>query len=56
MYASFYHELKKNSPLSARLVVIEKLEKNKGNVSKTARELKIHRNTVIRARDDTLMN
>jgi len=54
MYASFYHELKKNSPLSARLVVIEKLEKNKGNVSKTARELKIHRNTVIRARDGTL--
>jgi DNA-binding NtrC family response regulator len=49
-----YHELAEISKQKARELVRKVLEKNMGNVSKTARILGIARKTVRRARDGTL--
>ncbi|AEA34543.1 helix-turn-helix Fis-type [Hippea maritima DSM 10411] len=51
---SIYHTLRKSNPASARILVRKVLEKNNGNVSKTARILGISRATVRRARDGEL--
>ncbi len=49
-----YHELREIESSKARELVRKVLEKNSGNVSKTARILAISRNTVRRARDGSL--
>lgn len=49
-----YRELRRISPEKAREIVRKTLEKQKGNVSATARVLAISRNTVRRARDGPL--
>ncbi len=49
-----YHELREIESSKARELVRKVLEKNSGNVSKTARILGISRNTVRRARDGGL--
>lgn len=51
-----YHELRKISPEKAREVLRKVLEKQGGNVSKTARILNISRPTVRRARDGALQD
>lgn len=50
-----YHDLRKLSPEFARETVRKVLEKNSGNVSKTAKILGISRKTVRRARDGSLI-
>ena len=49
-----YHELREISPQKARELVRKVLEKQGGDVSKTARALHISRHTVRRARDGAL--
>ena len=51
---NLYHKIRKINPELAREIVREKLTTNKGNVSKTAREMGISRLTVRRARDGDL--
>ena len=51
---NLYHKIRKFNPELAREIVREKLIKNRGNVSKTAREMGITRVTVRRARDGDL--
>ena len=51
---NLYHELRKENPARARELVRKVLKQNRGNVSITARILKIDRKTVRRARDGTL--
>jgi transposase len=52
---NIYLNLRKiKSPEFARMFIREILEKNKGNVSKTSKELNISRHTVRRARDGDL--
>ena len=48
-----YHEIRRLSPEKAREIVRKVLTENEGNVSKTARILKIRTKTVRRARDGT---
>lgn len=54
MIKIIYHELRKIEPSKARELVRAVLERQKGNVSKTARILGISRQTVRRARDGSL--
>ena len=54
MIKIIYHELRKIEPSKARELVRAVLEKQNGNVSKTARILGISRQTVRRARDGSL--
>ena len=49
-----YHELRKISPKKARELVLKVLERQKGNVSRTAHILGISRQTVRRAREGPL--
>ena len=49
-----YHELRKISPKKARELVLKVLERQRGNVSKTAHILGISRHTVRRAREGPL--
>lgn len=51
---NLYHELRKENPAKARELVRKVLNQTGGNVSKTARILRIDRKTVRRARDGTL--
>lgn len=48
-----YHEIRQLSESKAREVILAVLKKKRGNVSATARALKIQRRTVRRARDGT---
>lgn len=48
-----YHEIRQLSDSKAREVILEVLKRKLGNVSATARTLKIQRRTVRRARDGT---
>jgi putative transposase len=48
-----YHEIRQLSEQKAREVILAILKKKRGNVSATARTLKIQRRTVRRARDGT---
>jgi len=49
-----YHELREISPLKAREMILKVLERQGGNVSRTARVLGISRHTVRRAREGPL--
>ena len=51
---NLYHELRKENPAKARELVRKVLKQTGGNVSETARILRIDRKTVRRARDGTL--
>ncbi len=51
---NLYHELRKENFAKARELVRKVLKQTNGNVSKTARILRIDRKTVRRARDGTL--
>jgi len=51
---NLYHTLRKSNPEEARRLVRKVLKSTNGNVSKTARILKIDRKTVRRARDGSL--
>lgn len=53
---NIYHDLRNINPESARKLLRDSLNKNFGNVSKVAKIFKIHRKTVRRARDGSLMD
>ena len=56
MIRIIYHELRKIEPSKARELVRAVLERQNGNVSKTARILGISRQTVRRAKRGSLLS